>query len=111
MNYSVGDMIIRLKNAALARKKEVEVPFSNINKAIAKVLTKEGFLESSKEETVEGRKTLTATLRYARRKPVLTNVNLVSKPSLRVYVGKDKIGKHQSGALTAVLSTNSGVMT
>ena len=111
MNYRIGDFVIRLKNAAQARKREVEIPFSNVNKAIAQVLTKEGFLESSKEELVEGKKTISVSLRYSRRKPVITDVSIVSKPSLRVYVGKSDIVKHQGRALTAVLSTNSGVMT
>jgi small subunit ribosomal protein S8 len=111
MNYLIGDLIIRLKNAALARKKEVEVPFSNVNKAITQVLAKEGFLESTKEEAGEGKKTLIATLRYVRRKPVITDVDIVSKPSLRVYISKDEIMKNQGRAQTAVISTNSGVMT
>jgi small subunit ribosomal protein S8 len=111
MNYLIGDLIIRLKNAALARKKDVELPFSKVNKAITEVLTKEGFLESSKEEAVEGHKVLMATLRYHRRKPVLTNVEVISKPALRVYIGKDEIAKNQGRAVTAILSTNSGVMT
>lgn len=111
MNYQIGDLVIRLKNAALAHKKEVEVPFSNVNKAITQVLAKEGFLESAKEETNEGKRTLIATLRYVRRKPVITDVDIISKPSLRKYVSKDEIMKNQGRAQTAIVSTNSGVMT
>lgn len=111
MNYKIGDLVIRLKNAALARKKEVELPFSNVNKAITQVLAKEGFLDGSKEGATEGKKTIIATLRYVRRKPVITDVNIISKPSLRVYVSKDEIMKNQGRSQTAVISTNSGVMT
>ena len=50
MNYLVADFIIRIKNSALSKRKEVVLPFSNINKEIGKVLVKEGFLESIKEE-------------------------------------------------------------
>ena len=58
MNYTIGDFIIQLKNAALARKKELYMPFSKLKKAVGKVLIKEGFLEEVKEETIEGKKIL-----------------------------------------------------
>lgn len=111
MNYSVGDFVIHLKNAALARKKEITTPYSNIKKSIAKVLAKEGFIDSVKEETVDNKKVLVVALRYQRRKPVITDVTLVSKPSLRVYIGADEIGSQQGRSSIAVLSTNSGVLT
>jgi len=111
MNYVVGDFIIQLKNAALARKKELTTRYSNINKAIAKALIKEGFLESVKEETVEGKRVLKVTLRYQRRKPAITNVSLVSKPSLRVYMGTSQMKAKQERSSTAILSTNEGVLT
>ena len=111
MNYLIGDFIIRLKNASLAHQKEVSAPYSNINKAISKVLIKEGFLESVKEESVDGKKILLINLRYQRRKPVITGIDLVSKPSLRVYIGTDEIWKKQGRSAMAVLSTNKGVIT
>lgn len=111
MNYVVGDFVIQLKNASMARKTEVNAPYSNINKAIAQVLKKEGFLDSVKEETVEGKKVLTVHLRYSRRKPVITDLKLISKPSLRTYVGADEISKKQGRAETAIISTNTGVLT
>jgi len=111
MNYTVGDFAIQLKNAALARKKEITTPYANIKKAIAKVLIKEGFLDSVKEETVDDKKRLVVTLRYQRRKPAITDVTLVSKPSLRVYIGADEIGSKQGRASLAILSTNGGIMT
>ena len=111
MNYTVGDFAIQLKNAALARKKEITTPYANIKKAIAKVLIKEGFLDSVKEETVDDKKRLVVTLRYQRRKPAITDVSLVSKPSLRVYIGAAEIGSKQGRASLAILSTNGGIMT
>ncbi len=111
MNYTIGDFIIQLKNAALARKKEVYIPFSKLKKAVGKVLIKEGFLEEVKEEEIEGKKILYIKLRYQRRKPALTNVRIVSKPSLRVYIGSDKINKNQGRSMTAILSTNNGILT
>lgn len=111
MNYSVGDFVIQLKNAALARKKEITTPYANIKRDIAKALIKEGFLDSVKEEIVDDKKVLVVNLRYQRRKPVITDVALVSKPSLRVYIGADEIGSKQGRSSIAVLSTNNGVLT
>ena len=111
MNYVVGNFIIQLKNAALAHKKEVVTIYSNINKAIAEVLKKEGFLDAVKEDTIDGRRVLVVNLRYQRRKPVLTDVSLVSKPSLRTYIGADEIMKKQGRASIAIISTNIGILT
>ncbi len=111
MNYIVGDFVIQLKNASMAHKREITVPYSNISKAIAQVLKKEGFVDSIKEEVVKERRVLTVALRYQRRKPVITNVKLVSKPSLRTYVGSGDIAKQQGRAMVAVISTNTGVLT
>ena len=111
MNYTIGDFIIRLKNASLARQKEVAAPFSNINLSIGKALTKEGFLDSAKVETIEGHKILIAVLRYHNRRPVLTDVALVSKPSLRVYLGSGDILRNQGRARVSILSTNQGILT
>lgn len=112
MNHSVSDFLIRIKNATLARRKEIILPFSNINKEIGKVLVKEGYLESIKEETEKGRKSLRAVIRYEKRIPVLTDVQIISKPSLRVYESAKNIHDiEKRGRKTVVMSTNKGVMT
>ena len=112
MNYLIADFIIRIKNSALSKRKEVVLPFSNINKEIGKVLVKEGFLESVKEQSTKGKKSLTAVIRYEDRIPVLTDVDVISKPSLRVYLPAKRIleiGKR--GRKRVVVSTSQGVMT
>ena len=111
MNYTIGDFIIQLKNAALTRKKEVVMPYANIKQAVSKVLIKEGFLDSAKSEVIDGHKKLVVTLRYSSRKPALTDVKLVSKPSLRVYVESKDIARKQGRAETTIISTNQGVIT
>lgn len=111
MNYQVGDFIIQLKNAALARKRQITVPYSNIAKAIAKVLVKEGFVETVAEEKDGTKRTLVVTLRYQRRKPSITDIALISKPSLRAYLPVKEIGASQGRSATAILSTNAGVLT
>jgi len=111
MNYLVSDFIIRIKNSALSKRKEVVLPFSNINKEIGKVLVKEGFLESIKEESKDGKKELLAVVRYEKRIPVLNDVEIISKPSLRVYSTSKKIleiGKR--GRRKVIVSTSQGVM-
>jgi small subunit ribosomal protein S8 len=104
------DFVIQLKNAAMARKKDVTTPYANINKAIAKALMKEGFVETVKEDDQDGRKMLSIRLRYQSRKPAITDVLLVSKPSLRRYVSATEIVKIQGKASTAIISTNAGVL-
>ena len=112
MNYLVADFLIRIKNASSARRKEVVMPYSNINKAIAKVLVKEGFLADVKETEDEGKKILKVGIRYERRKPVVNEVEIMSKPSLRSYAGKRMVGfEDRKNALTTVLSTSQGIMT
>ena len=91
------DFVIQLKNAAMARKKDITVPYANLNKAIAKALIKEGFLETAKEETVDGKRLFNIRLRYQSRKPAITDVILISKPSLRKYVGAEEIGRTRAG--------------
>ncbi|HSX09218.1 MAG TPA: 30S ribosomal protein S8 [Candidatus Saccharimonadales bacterium] len=111
MNYVIGDFVIQLKNAALAHRKEVVAPYANISKAVAQVLKKEGFVDSISEEEVDGKKMLSVALRYQRRRPAITNIDLVSKPSLRTYVASNEIARKQGRATTAVLSTNAGILT
>lgn len=111
MNHSVSDFLIRVKNAALANRHVLIFPYSNINKEIGKVLQKEGFLEEIKELNKGNRRFLQVIIKYENRKPVLSNVKIVSKPSLRVYKTTktisdiEKRGKHK-----VILTTNQGIM-
>ncbi len=111
MNYLVADFIVRIKNSSLSKRKEVILPFSNINKEIGKVLVKEGFLENIKEEAKEGKKSLVASIRYENRIPVLTDIEIISKPSLRVYAPAKKIlDVAKRGKRRVIVSTSAGVM-
>lgn len=112
MNYLVGDFIIRIKNSAISKRKEVLLPFSNINREIGKVLVREGFLESIKEDNKNGYRELKAVIRYEKRIPVLTNVIIISKPSLRVYEPVKNIMEiKKRGRRTVIISTSKGIMT
>jgi len=111
MNHTVSDFIIRIKNAALSRRKDTLVSFSNINKNLAKVLMKEGFIEDIKEKMIGKKRFLQIKLKYKNRMPVLTDVEIVSKPSLRIYSPKKNILEAEKrGMYTLVLSTSQGIM-
>ncbi len=112
MSYQLGDFIIRLKNACMARRRTVVFPYSKINIAIGQLLTKEGFLESIIEEEIENRKVLVGQIKYNRRKPVLVDVSIISKPSLRVYAKAKGGAKRRSGMVAGleILSTNQGIL-
>lgn len=110
MNYHVADFIIRIKNASHARRKEVHMPYSNMSKAIAETLVKEGFLADVKEETVENKRQIMATLRFVNRRPVVEGVKVISKPSLRTYTTHKGMKKQHNRSLVSILSTSQGVM-
>lgn len=110
MNYHVADFILRIKNAYLARRSSVVMPYSNINKTIGKLLVKEGFLADVKEDTADNKKIILVQLRYVRRRPALTQVKIVSKPSLRVYVGSREVVTKYRDAVLSVVSTPQGIM-
>lgn len=112
MNHSVSDLIIRIKNASLARRRNVTLPYSKLNKQIATVLAKEGFVSEVKEEKEGNKKSLSVELMYEKRIPVFSDVMLFSKPSLRIYTAaKDIIKTAKRGRGIAVLSTSKGVLT
>lgn len=112
MNHSVSDFIIRIKNASLAKRRQVVLPYSNINRDIGKVLKKEGFLEEIKEGKDGNKRILTAVIKYEKRDPILNDLVVISKPSLRVYkTSKTIIDIERRGKHKVVLSTNKGVMT
>lgn len=111
MNYQVADFVLRIKNAYLARRQVVVAPYSNITFEIGKLLLKKGFLAEVKEETVDNKRILKITLRYVRRRPALTRVQIVSKPSLRVYVSAHEAVEKHKDAVLSVVSTSRGIMT
>lgn len=111
MNHSVSDLLIRIKNSSMAKRREVVLPYSKINFEIGKTLVREGFLEDIKEVKDGNKKSLTAVIKYEKRLPVLTDLIIVSKPSLRVYKSTNEISAvERRGRHKVVLSTSKGVM-
>lgn len=110
MTDPIADMLTRLRNGLAAGKAEVNMPASKLKKAIADVLTEEGFLSGSSEKDIDGKPVLTIVLKYYEGKPVIESINRVSRPGLRVYKGKDELPKVKGGLGIAVVSTSGGVM-
>jgi small subunit ribosomal protein S8 len=94
----------------MAKRKQVEFTYSKMSKEIAKVLVKENYLQDLKEETKDGRKILVGKIRYEKRMPVFSDCEVISKPSLRVYIEAKNLKKIQGGLGISVISTNQGIM-
>lgn len=105
------DFITRIKNASKARRREVLLPYSKLNLEVGKVLIKEGFLESVKEEKKENKKNIMAILKFEKRLPILDGTQIISKPSLRIYKTSKNISSQRRGNRVFILSTNKGIMT
>jgi small subunit ribosomal protein S8 len=107
----IADFLTRIRNAANARKASVDVPWSRPKEAIARVLIDEGYLEGATVVEEPPRRMLRIDLRYdAQRRPVITGLRRVSRPSLRVYVGVKDIPAVRRGLGVNVLSTPKGIL-
>ena len=108
----VADMLTRVRNASTATHDTVDVPASNLKRAIAQILLDEGYIKSYSLVDNGNQGTIHITLKYlAKKQPVLTGLRRVSKPGLRVYAGADELPKVLKGLGIAIVSTSKGVMT
>ena len=103
----VADALIRIKNGYQIGKQSVDLRFSKLTLAIVKLLEKEGYIEKADKKD-QG---IIVTLKYVSRKPAITDVKRVSKPSLRVYKGVKDLPWVLNGLGIAIISTPNGVMT
>ena len=111
MTDPIADMLARIRNAALARHPELTCPASKTKLAIARVLVDAGFLADARVEAREGRAVLVLAPRYgADGRPLLDGLRRVSRPSRRVYVGKDEVPRVRDGLGVAVISTSRGIL-
>ena len=109
----IADMLTRIRNAVNARHESVNIPASKLKVEMARVLAEEGFIE---EYDVVRSGTPQAAIRISlhyrsRSEPAIAGLKRVSKPGLRVYVGKGEIPRYYGGLGVSVLSTSQGVMT
>ena len=108
----VADMLTRIRNANSAKHDTVDVPASNLKKAIAQILLDEGYIKAFQitDEGVQGN--IHITLKYVGKKEkVISGLRRVSKPGLRVYAGAEELPKVLKGLGIAIISTYKGVMT
>lgn len=107
----IANMLISLKNAAMVSKETVVVPFSNIKLAIAECLKKQGFIANvSKKTEKKNKPVLEITLNYTPSGSAIHDVQRVSKPSRRMYVGAKELYPVKNGNGIMVLSTPKGIL-
>ena len=108
----IADMLTRIRNANNAKHETVDVPASNMKKAIAQILLDEGYIKNYQivDDGTQG--VIHITLKYnPGKEKVITGLRRVSKPGLRVYVGADELPSVLRGLGLAIVSTSKGVMT
>ena len=108
----IADMLTRIRNANNAKHDTVDVPASNMKKAIAQILLDEVYIKNFQliDDGTQG--VIRITLKYnAGKEKVLSGLRRVSKPGLRVYAGADELPRVLRGLGTAIVSTSKGVMT
>ena len=108
----IADLLTRIRNGVRARLQSVDVPHSKIKVEIVKILESEGYITGHEITTESKFPTIKVHLRYDnKRKPLISEINRVSKPGLRVYKPCDDIKALRGGLTTRILTTSQGLMT
>ena len=108
----VADMLTRIRNANSAKHESVEIPASNLKKAIAQILLDEGFIKAYDIIDDGKQGTIKVTLKYGENKQrIIQGLRRVSKPGLRIYAASADLPKVKNGLGIAIVSTSKGLMT
>ena len=108
----IADMLTRIRNANSSKHKTVDIPASNMKKAIAEILLKEGYIKSCEEIKNENQGIIRITLKYDEKGArVIDGLKRISKPGLRVYASKDELPQVLNGLGIALISTSKGIKT
>ena len=108
----IADMLTRIRNANSAKHETVDIPASNMKKAIAQILLDEGYIASYKVIDDEKQGVIRVILKYTENKAqVITGLRRVSKPGLRIYSNVEDMPKVMKGLGIAIVSTSKGIMT
>jgi len=107
----ISDMLIRIKNAQKAGRPSVEIPYSKAKFALAKIIERENFVASVEEKGKKTARKLLINLKYDQGAPAIEDIVRKSKPSRRIYIGRDKIRSVRQGYGRAIISTPKGLMT
>jgi small subunit ribosomal protein S8 len=110
---TISDMLTRIRNANMVKHQIVQIPSTKMSVAIAEILKEEGFIEDFENYLEDGRKYLLISLKYLgkSRKSVISKIERVSKPGLRVYSNSKQLPKVLDNLGIAIISTSKGVMT
>ena len=112
MTDVVADLLTRIRNANDAKHETVEIPASNMKKAIAQILLDEGYIKEYKVTDDGKQGIITVTLKYGEGKQkIIQGIKRVSKPGLRIYAASQDIPKVRNGLGIAIVSTSRGIMT
>lgn len=111
MTDPIADMLTRIRNGQIAEKAAVSMPSSKLKIAIARVLQEEGYIQGYRTEGEEKRPQLVIELRYHNGRPVIEEIQRISRPGLRRFEGKRSLPRVRNGLGTAIISTSKGVMT
>ena len=110
---TIADMLTRIRNANSAKHDSVDIPASNMKKAIAQILVDEGYVKNYQVIDDGKQGVIRVTLKYQgpSKSPVLMGLRRVSKPGLRIYSSSEDMPRVMKGIGTAIISTSKGVMT
>ncbi|MCX6253022.1 MAG: 30S ribosomal protein S8 [Bacteroidia bacterium] len=114
MTDPIADLLTRIRNAIMAGHKVVEAPASNLKKEVARILFEKGYILSYKVIDGEGPQgVLKIALKYnpKSKKPAIKEIQRVSRPGLRQYIGVDEMPRVLNGLGIAIISTSKGLMT
>ena len=109
---TIADLLTRIRNANSAKHDTVQIPASNMKKAICQILLDEGYIKNFSVEEDGKQGIITVTLKYLEgKRPVIQGLRRVSKPGLRIYSNVEDMPKVMKGLGIAIISTSKGVMT
>lgn len=106
----IANMLVRIKNAQGAGHEMVEVPFSNVKLAVAKILEESGFVGKVEKKGIKAKEKLEITLKYDQGAGAILGIKRVSKPGQRSYAPSQKIRPVRQGYGLAIISTSQGIM-
>ena len=111
MQDPLSDMLTRIRNAQMVGKTSVDMPGSKLKAAVARVLKEEGYITDFNATDDAGKPRLAIELKYYNGKPVIAEIDRISRPGLRNYAGKNELPSVRGGLGVAIVSTSQGVMT
>ena len=108
----IADMLTRIRNANTSKHKTVDIPASNMKKAIAEILFEEGYIKAFEVIENENQGIIRITIKYDEKgNRVIAGLKRISKPGLRVYAANEELPKVLNGLGVALISTSKGIMT